>query len=368
MTAFLLIFLCQGVLGQHGFIAYIIGPTPAEYRLTVVNVETGRMFPIGQGDSDAYPQWAPDGRRIAYQSKQPDGTGIRIAYPFEERDEGLKHRSIWNHKPQWSPCGKMLAYSSGDATSPLECITVLDIETGVETIWGGEQRGFLAPVWLPSLDLMKALDPETQDSPEIHGLEALKTEAASVGMISATGITGTPPRLHMDLFLLTPSSTAPLLSLLSPDSERYVKYNVRSDHKARQISYESNEGGDRELFVLNRRGIINISNHPAADWNPVWSPDDTWLVFESFRGGHQGVYRVLVSTGNVMPVAVGDNYECWAPDWSPDNEWLVFVSNMQGIPQLFLIRPDGSEMKQLTFGESPALSPVWQPSVRNSQE
>ena len=122
------------------------------------------------------------------------------------------------------------------------------------------------------------------------------------------------------------------------------------------------------MFVLGRRGIINVSNHHAADWNTVWSPDDDWMAFESFRGGRRGIYRLLASTGNTSPVFTGEDFDCWAPDWSPDGEWIVCVSDMTGTPQLYVVRPDGSELKQITRGEAPALAPAWQPKVKESRE
>lgn len=368
MTASTALLVACFALGQQGLIAFITGPTQEEYRLTVLNLDDGRLSSPGAGKGDAFPRWSPDGRRIAYQSRREDGTGIRIAEPLDGQDKGLEHRFPINDKPSWSPDGGKLAYTSGSGEDPLQCIVVQTLDTGQEDIWGGEQRGFLDPVWLSTTDLMKAMNPEDQDTAEALGLLQMKQEAEEGGVITAVGISGAPPRLTTDLFAVTRSMSVPLLALLSPDGGRYVKYRVTPDHKAHQIAYESNEGGDREVFVLGRRGIINVSNHHAADWNPVWSPDDDWMAFESFRGGRRGIYRLLASTGNTSPVFTGENFDCWAPDWSPDGEWIVCVSDMTGTPQLYVVRPDGSELKQITRGEAPALAPAWQPKVKESRE
>lgn len=356
------------LFGQDGSIAYITGPSQAAYQLTVFRFDTGETTAPGRGDCDAYPQWSPDGRSIAYQTKQPEGTGIRIIRPEEPADQAVAHHFSWNYRPRWSPDSASLVYTSRDDTSPLSCITVYSFERGEETFWGGEQRGILSVAWLPGMELMKALDPESEDEHASIALLDLRKEAEAHGLLVSVGLIGTPPKMYTDLFITTPSLATPVLSFLEPDNQRHIEYNVNPDHDARQIAYESNDGGDRELFVLGRRGITNVSNHPAADWNPVWSPDDSWLAFESFRGGRQGIYRVLVSTGNVLPVHVGNAYNCWSPDWSPDGEWMVFVSDMSGTPQLFVIRPDGSDLRQLTFGPFPALSPTWQPVSKHRQE
>lgn len=359
-TVTVLVSLC---FGQSGLLAFISGDAPSSYQLHLLHVDTGKVHPLGQGNHDAYPQWSPDGRTIAYQSKQPNGTGIRLAHVDDLRDTGLDHTFIFNYRPVWSPSGKQLAYAAQPETSPLPYIVVRDMDSGVERIWGGEQQGLITPVWLSSTDLMKALDPEDHETAQKLGLFELKAEADTHGVIAAIGLVGIPSKIRLNIFIVTLSRAVPLLPFLIPESERYVHYKVQPDHKARQIAFESNDGGDREIFVLGRRGIINVSNHPAADWNPSWSPDDNWIVFESFRSGRRGIYTVLTATANVSPVHVGKTYDCWAPEWSPDGQWIVFVSDKPGIPQLFLVRPNGEDLRQVTFGPTPALAPTWRPKA-----
>lgn len=355
-------------LGQSGTIAYIAGENQESWQLTILDVETGDTAAIGQGNRDAFVQWSPRADRIAYQSAQPNGVGIRVVNADGSDDAPLNHQYNWNFRPQWSPDASHIAYSSDGDTPPLRAIVVYELESGRERIWGGDQRGLDHPVWLPSTDLMRALDPDDQEAAEALGLHMLQDEAEKHGVLLAVGMIGQPPQLATEIFILTPSFAVPLLPFLIPDSHRYVKWQPVPDHKGRQIAYESNDGGDREVFVLGRRGVVNVSNHPAADWNPSWSPDDNWLAFESFREGRRGVYRVLVSTANVMPVAVGDLYDCWSPAWSPDGNWLAFVSDMSGTPQLHLSRADGSGIRQVTREAHMALAPAWRPKYRKDQE
>ena len=364
-----LLLLCSQVgLGQTGLVAYIAGGTQNYSQLSIVDVSTGQSEYIGESALDAFPAWSPDGRCVAYQSRNADGVCIRLAYPREDiPDEALTHQYPVNTDPAWSADGKRLAYISYTDSNPFPLIQVYDFETAQESTWGGDQQGFVSVAWLASTDLMQALNPEDLEDVKTAGLLKLRDEAEKTGVLTAIGVSTDTPPLSTELYVVTPSYSLPLLPLLTTDSSRFVKYGLRPDHKARQIAFESNDGGDREIFVLGRRGIINVSNHPAADWNPVWSPDNNWIIFESFRNGRCGLYSLLVNTGNISPLIVDTAYNCWAADWSPDGKWIVFVSDMDGVPQLYRIRPDGSQLKQLTEAAHAALSPVWQPKTKEME-
>jgi TolB protein len=43
----------------------------------------------------------------------------------------------------------------------------------------------------------------------------------------------------------------------------------------------------------------------------------------------------------------------YRPQWSPDGKWLAFTSNRDGNYEIYLMRPDGTELRNLT--QHPAL-------------
>jgi Tol biopolymer transport system component len=49
-------------------------------------------------------------------------------------------------------------------------------------------------------------------------------------------------------------------------------------------------------------GEVPVTADPAVDWNPVWSPDGTWLYFSSDRNGTMNLWRVGIDekTGKVL--------------------------------------------------------------------
>ena len=52
-----------------------------------------------------------------------------------------------------------------------------------------------------------------------------------------------------------------------------------------QIAFESNRDGNTEIYAMNSDGSIerNLTNHPANDFYPVWTPDGR-ILFGSSRG------------------------------------------------------------------------------------
>jgi TolB protein len=41
-----------------------------------------------------------------------------------------------------------------------------------------------------------------------------------------------------------------------------------------QIVFVSNREGNKDVYIMNADGseVINLTNHPADDWHPSWSP------------------------------------------------------------------------------------------------
>ncbi len=356
-----ILFFCAALLANpEGQLAFVGGSNEDDACVQVLDMASGQIRRIGPGQRDGAPRWSPDGAWLAFETQTANGRDIWVV-----RADGTEGRAVsklhgWNQTPRWSPDGARLAYAA-DAEQDIRMVTVVcDLATGVETLWGGGRPGILRPVWLPSLELMTLLRAGTQLEWEGVDSAALLRESQQ-GMLLAVGIAGDLYKYSTELLLVTPSQAAPLLSLVDKESARYAEWAVESDPKGAALAYESNDGGDREIFVLGKRGRIDMTNHPAADWNPVWSPDGKWLAFESFRGKRQGVYRVFVETARVYTVDDGGEHGAWSPSWAPGGGSIAYVSSEGGAPRVQIHAINDGSTTPVNTQSGYALAPAWQP-------
>jgi Tol biopolymer transport system component len=102
---------------------------------------------------------------------------------------------------------------------------------------------------------------------------------------------------------------------------------------------------------------------PSTDyWLPSWAPDEKRVVFvykeditkERFEDD-QGLAVLDVATGKHKRLVEGDT-----PSWSPDGSWIAFEGgNSGGRGDIYVIAPDGRNLRRLTNATSPGLTMVW---------
>jgi len=62
--------------------------------------------------------------------------------------------------------------------------------------------------------------------------------------------------------------------------------------------------------------LTRLTDHPADDWGPSWSPDGLRLVFTSDRDGDNEIYVMDIDGGNVVQMTHNSARDTW-PVWSP---------------------------------------------------
>ena len=130
-----------------------------------------------------------------------------------------------------------------------------------------------------------------------------------------------------------------------------------------RIVFTSYRDGNFEIYVMDADGgnQENLTNHPASDAAPDWSPDGTKIAFASLRDGNGDIYVMDADGKNVIRLTDGPG-EKWHPDWSPDGGEIAFsvdvLVNRIRVYYIAVMDADGRNRKKL---EDQARHPSWSP-------
>jgi eukaryotic-like serine/threonine-protein kinase len=283
---------------------------------------------------DTQPAFSPDGQQIAFRSER-EGGGLFI---MGATGESVRRLTDFGFNPAWSPDGREIAFATEGVSGPLvrkldSQLWVVDVETGKARLLGKDDA--VQPSW------------------SSHGKR-----------IAYWGVPG--------------------------DSARRILWTIPA------------AGGEP----------VQLTRDEHVNWNPVWSPDGRYLYFISDRSGSMNLWRVMVDeasgrtldepepltpsslslrllslsrdgrriayatvegranlerrqldpvtfevTGEASPVTQGSRAVRTAAV-SPDGALIAFGATL---PQedLFVVRPDGSGLRQLTSDLAKDREPHW---------
>ena len=145
----------------------------------------------------------------------------------------------------------------------------------------------------------------------------------------------------------------------SPDGTRFVFAVSQIDPLGRQ---------QNDLYVVNRNGLSmrQLTFAPGIEYEPVWSPDGTQILFSATDspGENQALWVVNVDgTGlrnltTALPAGVTVPQH---PAWSPDGRRIAFVARRNGQHNVWTMNADGTNVVQLTNAPGFDQSPTWSP-------
>ena len=139
-----------------------------------------------------------------------------------------------------------------------------------------------------------------------------------------------------------------------------------------KVAFMSKRDGNAEIYIMNPDGSeqVNLTRHPAADYNPAWAPNGKQILFSSDRDGIFDLYLMDTESTNVRKVFESSKYR-WNPTWSPDGKRIAYAQGDPGkaklqfglrfVPYadltLYIATPNGDSVEKLTAGFQPSWSP-----------
>jgi hypothetical protein len=137
-----------------------------------------------------------------------------------------------------------------------------------------------------------------------------------------------------------------------------------------RLAYVAEREGNWDIWLVSVGGEgasgaepVRLTDDPAMDWAPAWSPDGTRLAFVSDRSGSHQVYVMRADGTDVRPLTnLGQGAE--SPAWSPDGFWLAVVAYTGGGTgidrrEIYLVRADGRDSVRLTYDAFDDNDVVW---------
>ena len=169
----------------------------------------------------------------------------------------------------------------------------------------------------------------------------------------------------------------------SADEKDLVVYDVFSkekkvvatggDHSCARFSGNDNNaychrtGSQCDIYIMNANGG-NKQLVVQNGWNPVWSPDGERILYQSAID--DGSAQIFIAnadgsgTKQLTSTRSSRVWPGWAPNgngepvWTPDGKKIVYVSWQDEDPEIYSMKPDGSNKIKLTSTDERDENPV----------
>jgi serine/threonine protein kinase/Tol biopolymer transport system component len=332
---------------------------------------------------DTQPAFSPDGRQIAFRSER-EGGGLFV---MGATGESARRLTEFGFNPAWSPDGREIAFATEGVAGP--AVRRLDSHLWIVNVASGQTRPLgtgdaVQPSWSPHGQRIaywgvprggarvlwtipaaggqpvqvthdKSVDWDPVWSPDGRYLYFVSDRSGSmniwrVAMDEASGRTSGDPEA------VTSSSQS--LGLLSLSRE------------GRQIAYASNE----DKANLERRRLDPATLAAGGEVSPVTqgsravrtaavSPDGAWIAFDTYQP--QEDLFLIRPDGSGLRQLTDDPAKDRLPRWWSDGSRILFYSDRGGSYGAWTIRPDGSGLQQIPYGgREPVYNPISSPDGR----
>lgn len=132
---------------------------------------------------------------------------------------------------------------------------------------------------------------------------------------------------------------------------------------AKKIAFCSFRGGrDSDIYIadLDKLKIVKLLERIGTDAAPVWSPNGKWIAFAGSSGYKTDIFLVKSNGTGLRNLTLHSSINTY-PGWSPTGRELVFMSDRSGTPQIYKMDIDGANLMPLTLEGKYNADPSWSP-------
>ena len=330
---------------------------------------------------DTHPAFSPDGERIAFRSER-DGGGIFV---MGATGESSKRLTDFGNNPAWSPDGKEIACADEGPVNPAVRGNPNSRVWAVNVVTGGRRQvtkeDAIQPHWSPHGSRIAYGGRRNAAQRDIWTIPAGGGEPTEVTNDQA--IEGSPVWSPDGKYLYFASDRAGSMNLWRVPIEEQTgrvlgppeavttpspySAHLSFSHDGRRMAYSQ---------ILSRANLQQVGFDPDTETvtgQPVWitqgsrwantpnlSPDGEWLAFDAQRGKQDDLF-VIRRDGTSLRQLTDDLNKDRQPRWSPDGKRITFFSDRSGKWEIWMINSDGSGLKQFTYAPGVVTNPVWSP-------
>jgi Tol biopolymer transport system component len=315
-----------------------------------IQYSDGKRGPVGDIRAAS---WSPDGGKIVFHK--------RLAFSRKPWVKTFSRDSRYalalvSGGPSFSPSGDQFAFVGGARNAKGAGVAIARAASDTfEIIYRDSTRNILAPQWSPKGDrIIFGIGTFAAFFNGFHGV-FLKPEdrvegGAQVAMINPDG---------SGYRELTSGPNNSAFPSMSPDGRRFVYRTFGPD------------GDGLRIMDIETKTTTAIAG--GYDNFPLWSPRGDLIMFSRQDQGFYEIYTIKPD-GTGLKQLTHDRGNDAHMAWSPDGEYIVFASSRKGFkdeviytdaPQpygdIFVMRFDGSDVRQLTDNQWEEGTPAWQP-------
>lgn len=142
---------------------------------------------------------------------------------------------------------------------------------------------------------------------------------------------------------------APELQMLDSGDARRCNNDHGISPDGQTIILSSHTDRGSEIFAMPVAGGEPVAvTSQAPSWWHGWSPDGARIVYAAARGGKRRVdiWSCPAAGGEETQLTFGEGHSD-GPDYSADGEWVWYNCDRSGHAQIWQMRPDGTEHRQV---------------------